>query len=92
MRSADRRGERRQRQRPGLEIASSGQGFSRALMKRSSCAAVALEEEIKGWRREKKVALIEGAGRAWGDLVAGLLEVAAPEDKQIARPEGSGSG
>ena len=30
--------------------------------------AIAREKEIKGWRREKKVALIENANPAWKDL------------------------
>jgi putative endonuclease len=31
-------------------------------------AAIGREKEIKGWRREKKVALIEGANPNWDDL------------------------
>jgi putative endonuclease len=31
-------------------------------------SAIAREKEIKGWRREKKVALIEGMNREWRDL------------------------
>ena len=30
--------------------------------------AIAREKEIKGWRREKKVALIEGMNPEWRDL------------------------
>lgn len=30
--------------------------------------AIAREKEIKGWRREKKVALIEGLNPKWRDL------------------------
>jgi putative endonuclease len=33
--------------------------------------AIAREKEIKGWRREKKVALIERENRTWEDLSAG---------------------
>jgi putative endonuclease len=32
--------------------------------------AIAREKEIKGWRREKKVALIEEKNPAWDDLAA----------------------
>jgi putative endonuclease len=31
-------------------------------------SAITREKEIKGWRREKKVALIEGMNREWRDL------------------------
>jgi putative endonuclease len=31
-------------------------------------SAIAREKEIKGWRREKKVWLIEGRNRTWEDL------------------------
>lgn len=31
-------------------------------------AAIAREKQIKGWRREKKVALIENGNPAWEDL------------------------
>jgi putative endonuclease len=30
--------------------------------------AIAREKELKGWRREKKIALIEGANPTWEDL------------------------
>jgi putative endonuclease len=33
--------------------------------------AIAREKEIKGWRREKKVALIERENPTWEDLSAG---------------------
>jgi putative endonuclease len=32
--------------------------------------AILREKQIKGWRREKKVALIEGMNPAWEDLAA----------------------
>jgi putative endonuclease len=32
--------------------------------------AIAREKELKGWRREKKVALIERDNPAWRDLAA----------------------
>lgn len=34
--------------------------------------AIAREKEIKGWRREKKVWLIEGNNRTWEDLAEKL--------------------
>ena len=33
--------------------------------------AIAREKEIKGWRREKKVVLIEGINPSWKDLSKG---------------------
>lgn len=36
----------------------------------SVTTAIAREKEIKGWRREKKVALIEEDNPAWDDLAA----------------------
>lgn len=35
-------------------------------------AAIAREKEIKGWRRQKKVGLIEGRNPTWVDLTAEL--------------------
>ena len=37
------------------------------------CAAIAREKEIKGWRREKKVWLIERGNPTWQDLLPGLI-------------------
>ena|SRR5436309_7922302 len=37
----------------------------------SVAAAIARETEIKKWRREKKVALIQARNRTWEDLAAG---------------------
>ena len=34
-------------------------------------SAIAREKELKGWRREKKVALIERENLGWRDLAAG---------------------
>lgn len=34
-------------------------------------AAIAREKQIKGWRRSKKVALIEAGNPTWEDLAAG---------------------
>jgi putative endonuclease len=41
-------------------------------------AAIAREKQIKGWRREKKVALIEAENPTWEDL--------APESEETAGP------
>ena len=41
-------------------------------------AAISREKEIKGWRREKKVALIEGENPTWEDLSAGWAGKADP--------------
>jgi len=37
--------------------------------------AIAREKEIKGWRRSKKVALIESVNPNWEDLSEGWFEV-----------------
>ena len=36
--------------------------------------AIAREKEIKGWRREKKIALIESMNPTWIDLSAGWFD------------------
>jgi putative endonuclease len=40
-------------------------------------AALAREKEIKGWRREKKVVLIEGSNPTWEDLSNGWYDSTA---------------
>ena len=42
-------------------------------------AAIAREKEIKGWRRSKKIVLIEAANPAWIDLSEGWFESALQE-------------
>jgi putative endonuclease len=37
-------------------------------------AALEREKQIKGWRREKKIALIEGINPAWRDLSCGWYD------------------
>ena len=37
-------------------------------------AAIAREKELKGWRREKKIELIERDNPAWRDLAAGWFD------------------
>ncbi|MEE9235229.1 MAG: GIY-YIG nuclease family protein [Candidatus Acidoferrales bacterium] len=42
--------------------------------------AIAREKQIKRWRREKKVKLIEGQNPTWDDLAAGWFD-----EKQVPR-------
>jgi len=37
-------------------------------------AAVAREKELKGWRRSKKIALIQTVNPQWSDLSRDLIE------------------
>jgi putative endonuclease len=48
-------------------------------------AAIAREKEIKGWRREKKLNLIEKMNPKWKDLSAGWYSKAALQ--QLRTPE-----
>ena len=45
-------------------------------------AAIAREKQIKRWRREKKVALIESANRDWTDLARDWFAEEAPQPSQ----------
>ena len=36
--------------------------------------AIGREKEIKGWKRSRKIALIDGRNRTWQDLAARLFE------------------
>jgi putative endonuclease len=40
--------------------------------------AIAREKELKGWRREKKIALIERENPTWDDLSPGTGQTADP--------------
>ncbi|HEY7118951.1 MAG TPA: GIY-YIG nuclease family protein [Tepidisphaeraceae bacterium] len=40
----------------------------------TALAAIEREKQLKGWKRDKKVALIEGANPHWGDLSGSLNE------------------
>jgi putative endonuclease len=40
-------------------------------------SAIEREKQLKGWLREKKVALIEAANPAWDDLSSGWYEATA---------------
>jgi putative endonuclease len=50
---------------------------------RDARAAIAREKQIKLWRRDKKVALIEAQNPTWEDLAAGWEESSG--EKQIPR-------
>ncbi|MGA8223279.1 MAG: GIY-YIG nuclease family protein [Candidatus Acidiferrales bacterium] len=49
--------------------------------------AIAREKEIKGWRREKKVALIEQKSSTWEDLSAGFFAVGKKQRPKASLPE-----
>jgi putative endonuclease len=53
-------------------------------------AAINREKQIKAWRREKKVALIEETNLTWSDLAGAWFE-SYPSKKQIPHPK-TGSG
>ena len=54
----------------------------------SALQAIAAEKKLKGWRREKKIKLIESVNPTWRDLSEDRTD-----DLQVNRhPEGSGSG
>jgi putative endonuclease len=44
--------------------------------------AIAREKQIKGWRREKKIALIEKANPAWVDLSKDWYDVEPADFKR----------
>ncbi|MGH9501427.1 MAG: GIY-YIG nuclease family protein [Terriglobales bacterium] len=48
--------------------------------------AIAREKEIKGWRRSKKIALIESMNPHWHDLAAEWQDVHKPVDRAPADP------
>ncbi|HYA26095.1 MAG TPA: GIY-YIG nuclease family protein [Terriglobales bacterium] len=59
-------------------------------------AAIDREKEIKGWRRNKKIRLIESMNPHWHDLAERWAEVYRPEGggdpRQIPRPAGKSAG
>jgi putative endonuclease len=57
-------------------------------------AAIGREKEIKGWRRSKKIRLIESVNPHWEDLAERWTEVYRPESapRQIPRPAGESAG
>jgi hypothetical protein len=50
-------------------------------------AAIAREKEIKGWRREKKIRLIESGNRTWEDRAADGFTNAHGMKTKPASPE-----
>ena len=48
-------------------------------------AAIAREKEIKGWRRSKKIKLIESTNPHWNDLAEGWQELYKPDSNGAAR-------
>jgi putative endonuclease len=46
-------------------------------------AAISREKQIKGWRRSKKVALIEAGNPKWEDLAADWYDVQRAEDPSL---------
>ena len=48
--------------------------------------AIAREKELKGWRREKKIALIKTKNPAWADLAEGWYTPAALSGKLEVGP------
>jgi putative endonuclease len=58
-------------------------------------AAIAREKEIKGWRRSKKVKLIESMNPRWEDLAKDWgteYKPAAADQREIPRPAGENAG
>ncbi len=55
-------------------------------------AALAREKEIKGWRRSKKIRLIESMNAHWDDLAERWSEVYKPTTNEIPRPAGKNAG
>jgi putative endonuclease len=49
-------------------------------------AAIDREKEIKGWRRNRKLALVESMNPSWYDLAAEWQDVYKPVDRTPARP------
>ncbi|MGH9783200.1 MAG: GIY-YIG nuclease family protein [Terriglobia bacterium] len=52
-------------------------------------AAIAREKQIKAWRREKKIALIESQNPAWDDLTPGWLSSGKKEKPEKRRADSS---
>jgi len=58
-------------------------------------AAIAREKEIKGWRREKKIKLINSMNPQWDDLAKdwqNLYKPETPERREIPPPAGESAG
>jgi putative endonuclease len=63
---------------------------------RFSCpdAAISREREIKGWRRSKKIALVESMNPRWDDLAKNWWDEYRPalDQREIPRPAGENAG
>jgi putative endonuclease len=59
-------------------------------------AAIAREKEIKGWRRSKKIKVIESMNPRWEDLAKDWRDVYKPalaaNQREIPRPAGKNAG
>jgi putative endonuclease len=58
-------------------------------------AAIDREKEIKGWRRSKKIKLIESLNPPWKDLAkdwGNEYKPAAADEREIPRPAGENAG
>jgi putative endonuclease len=58
-------------------------------------AAIAREKEIKGWRRSKKIKLIEELNPKWDDLAKDWQNLYKPEaarSSEVPRPAGANAG
>ena len=49
-------------------------------------AAIAREKQLKGWRRDKKIALIEKTNPAWIDPSKDWYDVEPADFKRVADP------
>ncbi|MBV9889089.1 MAG: GIY-YIG nuclease family protein [Acidobacteria bacterium] len=54
-------------------------------------AAIAREKEIKGWRREKKIRLIERNNPTWADLAESLPTIYRAKERGGAKRRGAGA-
>ena len=50
-------------------------------------SAITREKEIKGWRRSKKIALIESFNRNWKDLAAGWFRITAMHPSDVDKSQ-----
>ena len=48
-------------------------------------AAIAREKEIKGWRRSKKIAMVQSMNPAWDDLARDWQDLYKPESPWVGR-------
>src|SRR5215469_10608714 len=55
-------------------------------------AAIDREKEIKGWRREKKLRLIQSMNPQWRDLAEHWQEQYKPDGSEIPPPAGENAG